>query len=137
MRKILAVFVLLCIPLLVLATVHHSNTYDFSDSFISQSGTLATTTLLTAPEDRDYIVTLYLENVTPAPTSTVQATLSWTDDVHTRQVSVTASTATLQSNSAVYSARIRSGQSLVLDATDFGGAQNYTIYVTAKSTTLH
>lgn len=87
--------------------------------------------------NRDYIVTLYLENTSSVPVGTIQASLSWTDDVQTRQVSVNAATSTNQSSSGIFSAHIKSGQSLVLDASDLTmSGQTYTVYVTAQSKAL-
>lgn len=135
MKKLLLLLPLL--SLMLMAASHDVNSHDFSESFINQSGTLPTTTLFTAPADRDYIVTLYLENTSSVPVGTIQASLSWTDDVQTRQVSVNAATSTNQSSSGIFSAHIKSGQSLVLDASDLTmSGQTYTVYVTAQSKTL-
>ena len=100
--------------------------FVFQDSQISQTGSIGPITLFTPTTDSDYHVSLYVENVTSTPTSTVEATLSWTDDKGTS--SKVFDQGTGAGAGVSFPIHVKANNAVTLSGTDFGNSQQYTIY---------
>jgi hypothetical protein len=99
--------------------------FNINRSFISQTGTLADTTLFTPATDGDFLVSVYMEDITG--TASVQTTLKWTDDIGAQSITQVSA----GSVSQVKSIHAIAGQPVTIGATDFGGSQTYNIFVVA------
>jgi len=105
---------------------------DINRSFVNQTGDLAAVTLVTPTVDTDYLVTVYMENVTsPATGQAAVSTFQWTDDIALRSVDVEAdSSSATNFKGVVLAIRAKASQAITISATDFGNSQTYNIYVT-------
>lgn len=104
--------------------------FQFQTSFVSQTGTFADTTLFTPSADGDYLVSVYVENTTGS--ATVSSVLKWTDNAGAQSATVSAAAT---SGNKVVAIHALSGQAVTVNGSDFGGAQTYSVYVTARSFT--